>query len=56
MNELLIFLVRVILGIFFGVILIRVFRPDWGIYHGIATGLALVSLSYILKYYREKKS
>ena len=56
MNALLIFVVRLILGLFFGIILTRLFRPDWGIYHGAGTGLILVALAYGMSFFRKKKS
>jgi hypothetical protein len=55
MNAFLIFVVRLILGLVFGIFLIRVFRPEWGIYQGIATGLILVALAYGMALYRKKK-
>ncbi len=55
MNAFLIFVVRLILGLVFGIILIRVFRPEWGIFHGVAAGLMFVALAYGLKFFRKKK-
>ncbi|MBW2654877.1 MAG: hypothetical protein JRC91_08070 [Deltaproteobacteria bacterium] len=55
MNTFLIFVVRLILGLVFGIFLIRMFRPEWGIYHGIATGLVLVALAYGMALFRKKK-
>jgi len=55
MNALLIFVVRLILGLVFGIILTRLFKPDWGIYLGIVTGLVLVALAYGMAFFRKKK-
>ncbi len=55
MNALIIFTIRLIIGLAFGIILTRLFKPDWGIYHGVATGVILVALAYAMSYYRESK-
>ncbi|WP_321495573.1 hypothetical protein [uncultured Desulfobacter sp.] len=55
MNTLIIFTIRLILGLAFGIILTRLFRPDWGVYHGVATGFVLVALAYGMSYYRKSK-
>ncbi len=55
MNTLIIFTIRLILGLAFGIILTRLFKPDWGIYHGVVTGVVLVALSYGISYYRKLK-
>jgi len=53
---LLIFVVRLILGLVFGILLIRVFRPEWGLGYGIVTGLILVALAYAMRYFRTSKA
>jgi len=55
MNAFLIFVVRLILGLVFGIILTRLFRPEWNIYQGIATGLVLVVLAYSMALFRKRK-
>ncbi len=55
MNAFLIFVVRLILGLVFGIFLARLFRPEWGIYQGVATGLVLVALAYGMAFFRKKK-
>jgi len=55
MNKILIFVVRLILGLVFGIILTRLFRPEWNIYQGVATGLVLVALAYGLAFFRKKR-
>jgi hypothetical protein len=56
MNSLLIFVIRLILGLVFGILLIRVFRPEWGLGYGIVTGLILVALAYAMRYFRSSKA
>jgi hypothetical protein len=55
MNSLLIFIVRLILGLVFGILLIRLFRPEWGLLHGVGAGLILVALAYAMVFFRKKK-
>ncbi len=55
MDALLIFVIRLILGLVFGVLLIRVFKPEWGMVNGILTGLVLVALAYALQYFKKPK-
>ena len=55
MNTLIIFTIRLILALAFGIILTRLFKPDWGIFHGVATGVILVALAYGMSYYRKSK-
>ncbi len=55
MNALLIFVVRLILGLVFGIILTRLFRPEWTIFHGVIAGLVLVALAYGMSFFRKKK-
>ncbi len=56
MNALAIFVVRLIIGLLFGILLTRLFRPEWGIYHGAATGAVLVLLAYGMSFFRNKNS
>jgi multisubunit Na+/H+ antiporter MnhB subunit len=56
MNTLLIFVIRLILGLVFGILLIRVFRPEWGLFHGVITGLVLVALAYAMRYFKTSKA
>ncbi len=55
MNTLLIFVIRLILGLVFGILLIRVFRPEWGLFYGAITGLVLVALAYGLRFFKTPK-
>jgi hypothetical protein len=54
MNTFIIILVRLIIGLSFGILLIRMFRPEWGIYHGVITGIILVALAHVLSFFRKK--
>ena len=56
MNALIIFTVRLLLGLAFGIILTRLFKPDWEIYHGAGVGLLLVALAYGMSYFRKSKN
>ena len=56
MNTLLIFVVRLILGLVFGIILTRLFNPDWGIFGGVVVGFLLVALSYGMAYLRTRNN
>jgi hypothetical protein len=55
MNALIIFMVRLVIGLSFGILLIRLFRPEWGIYHGVIAGIILTALAYGLSFYRKRK-
>lgn len=56
MNAFIIFVIRLILGIVFGILLTRLFKPDWHIYHGIVSGIILVALAYGMSYFKKYKS
>jgi len=55
MNAFLIFVVRLILGLVFGILIIRLFRPEWGLIHGVGAGLIFVALAYGMAFFRKKK-
>lgn len=55
MNALLIFTVRLILGLVFGILIIRMFRPEWTVFHGVVAGLIFVALAYGMQFFRNKK-
>ena len=55
MNALLIFMVRLIVGIVFGVFICRLFRPEWEMYQGAATGVILVAIVYGIEFFRRNK-
>ncbi|MEA1969147.1 MAG: hypothetical protein U9N77_13150 [Thermodesulfobacteriota bacterium] len=54
MNNLLIFTVRIILGLVLGVILTRIFRPDWNMFWGAGMGILLVGAAYLMELMRKK--
>ncbi len=49
-----IFVARVILGMVSGILLTRIFRPEWSIFHGIAMGAGLVTAAYLMQMMRNK--
>lgn len=55
MTSLLIFVIRLILGLVFGIILIRMFKPDLSVFHGAVTGVILVALAYGMALFKKKK-
>lgn len=55
MNALLIFIVRLIVGLVFGVILARLFKPDWEIYQGAILGVGIVAMAYGFTFFRKKE-
>ncbi|MBW2319236.1 MAG: hypothetical protein JRF24_11300 [Deltaproteobacteria bacterium] len=54
MNKLVVFVIRLILGAIFAVILTRFFYPKAGIVFIVGAGIALVGLAYITEYVRIK--
>jgi len=54
MNNFYIFVVRLILGLVFGILIAKIFRPDWSIFAGAATGLGLVGTAYLLQTFRAR--
>lgn len=55
MNQFLIFVLRVIIGAVFAVIISRFFRPDAGPVFVVLLGGFFVGFSYLLEYYRKRK-
>lgn len=55
MNALIIFVVRLILGLVFGILLTRLFHPEATIFYGAAVGLILVALAYGMAAFRNRK-
>ncbi|MDY0221326.1 MAG: hypothetical protein RBR67_09330 [Desulfobacterium sp.] len=56
MNNFYIFIVRLILGLVFGILIARIFKPDWSIFAGALTGLGLVLAAYLMQMVRTRKS
>jgi uncharacterized membrane protein YoaK (UPF0700 family) len=50
-----VFIIRIILGAAFAVLLSRFFYPDWKIMHVAGLGAFLVVVAYILEYWKKKK-
>ncbi len=51
-----VFVVRLILGMAFGILLTRIFRPEWTLFHGLALGGGLVAAAYLMQMMRQRKS
>ncbi len=49
MNNFYILVVRLILGLVFGILITRIFKPDWSIFAGALTGLGLVAAAYLMQ-------
>ena len=56
MSSFSIFMVRLILGMAFGILLTRIFRPEWTIFHGLALGGGLVAGAYLMQMIRQRNS
>ncbi|MBF0203776.1 MAG: hypothetical protein HQK67_05545 [Desulfamplus sp.] len=54
MNDFYVFVARLILGMVFGILLTRIFRPEWSVYHGVTMGIGLVAASYIMQMMRNR--
>lgn len=55
MRNLYVFVIRFILGIVFGIVLARMFNPDWSTLQGAALGVTLVAIAYLLDVMRKRK-
>ena len=56
MNNFYILIVRRILGLVFGILIARIFRPDWSMFAGALTGVGLVAAAYLMQMVRTRKS
>ncbi|MBI9090840.1 MAG: hypothetical protein JEZ12_16615 [Desulfobacterium sp.] len=56
MNNFYILVVRLILGLVFGVLITRIFKPDWSLFAGALTGLGLVAAAYLLQMMGKRNS
>ncbi len=56
MNHYIIFAVRILLGVFFAVLLSRFFFPDAGILSVAGMGVFLVGLAYVFEHFRNRKA
>ncbi len=55
MNRFYVFIIRIILGAAFAVLLSRFFYPNWKILYVAGLGAFLVAVAYILEYWRKRK-
>jgi len=53
MTRFYVFIIRIILGAAFAVLLSRFFYPDWKIIYVAGLGAFLVTVAYILEYWRK---
>lgn len=56
MNSFYIFIVRLILGLVFGILIARIFKPDWSMFAGALTGLGLVAAAYLMQMMGKRNS
>ncbi len=56
MSSFYIFIARLILGMMFGVLLTKIFRPDWSMMHGFSMGVLLVAAAYLMQVMRNRKT
>jgi len=56
MNSFYIFVVRLILGLVFGILITRIFKPDWSMFAGALTGLGLVAAAYLMQMMGKRNS
>jgi len=54
MRSLYIFVARFILGMVFGILLTRIFLPEWSVFHGIAIGIGLVAAAHLMQMIRNR--
>ncbi len=55
MKNFYVFVIRLILGLVFGIVLTRMFNPDWSMFQGAGLGVALVVFAYLLDFMRKRK-
>jgi hypothetical protein len=51
-----VFIIRIVLGAVFAVLLSRFFFPDAGLHHVIGLGVILVGLAYVAEYFRIRRT
>ena len=54
MSSIPVFVVRLILGMVFGILLTRIFRPEWSLFHGVALGAGLIVAAYLMEMVRQR--
>lgn len=55
MKNFYVFVIRISLGIVFGIVLARVFNPDWNVFQGAGLGVLLVAVAYLLDFMKKRK-
>ena len=55
MKNFYVFVIRFMLGIVFGIVLARMFNPDWSTFQGAALGVILVAIAYLLDGLKKRK-
>ena len=55
MKNFYVFVIRMILGIVFGIVLARIFNPDWSVFQGAGLGVFLVAIAYLMDSLKKKK-
>ena len=55
MKNFYVFVIRFILGIVFGIVLSRMFNPDWSTFQGAGLGAAFVAAAYFLDFMKNRK-
>jgi len=55
MNRLYVFIIRVVFGAVFAVLVTRVFYPDAGLERITTLGIFLVGMAYLVEYFRKRR-
>ncbi len=55
MKNFYVFVIRIMLGIVFGIVLARVFNPDWNVFQGAGLGVGFVAVAYLLDFMKKRK-
>ncbi|MCD4742056.1 MAG: hypothetical protein K8R67_06195 [Desulfobacteraceae bacterium] len=55
MKNFYVFVIRIILGIVLGIVLARIFNPDWSILQGAGLGVILVAIAYLMDSLKKRK-
>ncbi|MFH1157116.1 MAG: hypothetical protein V1793_25240 [Pseudomonadota bacterium] len=56
MNSFYIFIVRLILGVVLGIVITRIFRPEWNMISGAGVGMGLVAAAYLMQMIRKRNA
>ncbi len=55
MRSFYVFIIRMMLGIVFGIVIARMFKPEWSIFDGAGLGVTLVLIVYLLDVFKKRK-